>query len=409
MKNVPHQINQIPKLTQGITVFDTLIKQGRNIDDDGIVGDALAHAGVYAFRSKRGTIGQQLAGEHQKPRGSQGSRTCARDLRRLFRLLGFLENQSLTSDAQRLVELQEHPLGLEARAVWSSALDKMVLTEPAGSSHPYRILLRLVKERPGIQRSYLGLCLEAKDDSGGELQRVIRLAGEPDSNRMWKKLRVSQHMANNSVKILPSLAHQLGDILESEGGYHLGQPSISEYEYEPAEATASRAKNRQRRYDPTRPLEGISNEGFGGQRRSVRVYDPDLVGERFIAHEVCLRRFSEFLSHGHEQYAGDYDLLVVTPGKALLIEVKTIREDEAKQLRLALGQILYYEHMFVKPMYPELAVRLLVITDSRPHDDLINLLEKYKIGVIWLPSRNDQAGRSEVAAQCLDEFGIALG
>lgn len=408
MKNVPHQINQIPRLTQGLAVFDTLIKQGRNINDDGIVGDALARAGVYAFRSQRGTIGQQLAREHQKPRGSQGTRTCARDLRRFFRLLGFLQDQSLTADAQRLVELQDQPLGLEARAIWSSSLDKMILMEPAGTSHPYRILLRLVKEHPGIGVSYLGLCLEAKDDSEAEFQRVTRLAGEPDSNRMWRKLRVSQHMARNSIKILPAIAHQLGDILGAEDGYHLGQTSFSVSEDEPVEASPSRARSRQRRYDPSHPRERIPAEGMEGPRRSVRVYDPDLVGGRFTAHEACLRRFSELIPRHHEQYEDDYDLLVVAQRKALLVEVKTIREDEAKQLRLALGQILYYEHFFVKPMYPDHDIQFIVITDLRPHDDLVHLLEKYQIGVVWLPPVN-QAGRSELAARWLNEFDIALG
>jgi len=372
-----------------------------------MVGDALAHAGVYTFRSKHGTIGQQLAREHQKPRGSQGSRTCARDLRRLFHLLGFLENQSLTSGAQRLVELKDQPLGAEARAIWSSSLDKMILVEPTGTSHPYRILLRLVKERPGIETLYLGLCLEAKDDSEAEFQRVKRFASERDSKRMWKKLSVSQHMARNSIKILPALAHQLGDILEAQGGYHLGQPALSvAAEDEPVYALPSRARNRRRPYDPGRSREGPPTESMEGSRQSVRVYDPDLVGERFLAHEACLRRFSELIPDRHEQYEGDYDLLVVAPGKALLIEVKTIREDEAKQLRLALGQILYYEHMLAKPMYPDHDIRLIVITDSRPHDDLIHLLEKYQIGVVWL---SNQPGHSELAAGYLNEFGIALG
>lgn len=408
MKNVPHQINQIPRLTHALSVFRRLIEEERNIDDDGVVGDALARAGVYTFRERDRSIEELLDEEHLKPLGSQGSRTCARDLRRLFQLLGFLiPERSLSADANRLVELRSDPLGLEARAIWSNALDKMSLTDDSGTSHPYRILLRLVRELPGVRGLFLGLCLEARDDSESEFQRLKSLASRIDADAMWQELGVSQHMARNSVKILPSLARQLGDILEAEDGYHLGQPSVSESEHEPVEAEAARARNRRRRYDPTHQQERISSEGVEGQRRSVRVYDPDLVGERFAAHEACLRRFSGLIPHNHEQYEGDYDLLVVSATKALLVEVKTIREDEAKQIRLALGQILYYEHLLVKPMYPDYDVQLVVITDSRPHDDLIRLLEKYQIGAVWLPPAN-QAGQSELAAGCLNEFGIAL-
>lgn len=402
MKNIPHQINQIPRLAQGLGVFASLLKTGKDIENDGTLGDALAIAGVYTFRSQRGTIQQMLAKEHTKPRGSQGTRTCARDLRRFYRLLGFLDNHALTADAQRLVDLQADPLGLEARAIWTTSLNSMLLTEAGNTSHPYRILLRLVGECPGINRSLLGLCLEARDDSEVEFQRVRRLALlQADPNKVWKKLNVSPHMARNSVKILPALAQQIGDILEADYGFHLGQASFIMTEDEPVYALASRAKTRRRPYDPGRRMATADLEE---RRKSVRIYDPDLIGERFTAHEACLRRFSELIPKPHEQYEGDYDLLVVAPKQALVIEVKTIRDDEAKQLRLALGQILYYEHILVRPMYPDHNIRLLIVTDSRPHEDLVRLLEKYQIGVVWLPSQNDLAGRSTLASGYLNQF-----
>ena len=51
MKNFPHQINQLLKLTRALGVFGRLIEAKLNVDDDGIVGDALARAGVYTFRN----------------------------------------------------------------------------------------------------------------------------------------------------------------------------------------------------------------------------------------------------------------------------------------------------------------------------------------------------------------------
>jgi hypothetical protein len=89
MKNFPHQINQISRLTKALSVFNDLIQGGANIQDDGVVGDAFAKAGVYTFREQQNrTVEDLLAEEHRKDIGSQGTRTCARELRRFFSLLG---------------------------------------------------------------------------------------------------------------------------------------------------------------------------------------------------------------------------------------------------------------------------------------------------------------------------------
>ena len=51
MKNLPHQINQLPRLANALGVIALLIEKNRDVDDDGIVGDSLARAGVYTFRN----------------------------------------------------------------------------------------------------------------------------------------------------------------------------------------------------------------------------------------------------------------------------------------------------------------------------------------------------------------------
>lgn len=53
MKNFPHQINQLPRLTNALGVFARLIEKKHDVDDDGVVGDSLARAGVYTFRNPR--------------------------------------------------------------------------------------------------------------------------------------------------------------------------------------------------------------------------------------------------------------------------------------------------------------------------------------------------------------------
>lgn len=59
MKNFPHQINQLPRLTNALGVYVRLIEKKHDVDDDEVAGDALARAGVYTFGNPRTeTIGE---------------------------------------------------------------------------------------------------------------------------------------------------------------------------------------------------------------------------------------------------------------------------------------------------------------------------------------------------------------
>jgi len=97
----------------------------------------------------------------------------------------------------------------------------------------------------------------------------------------------------------------------------------------------------------------------------------------------------------------------VGPDGCLLVEVKTIRNDEARQIRLALGQVLYYEHFLVEPLYEGRGMHRVVVTDAKPQEDMIHLLERHGVGVAWLPA-NRASGLSPLAAGAFDALGIAL-
>lgn len=135
---------------------------------------------------------------------------------------------------------------------------------------------------------------------------------------------------------------------------------------------------------------------------SFRTYDPDKTKSRKAAHEKCLKRFARLFPRRRE-YASNSDLLVVMERKVLLVEVKTIRSDEKEQLRLALGQVLYYENLCVRPHYPSRNVYRLVVTDSEPPSYLVQLLEKYRIGAVWLP-RSGKPGKSRLGGRILKNF-----
>lgn len=388
MKNFPHQINQLPKLVRGLATFAELEAARSDLRDDGAVGKALARARVYTFRAPgTRTIHQLLAAERRKPRASQGTRTAARDLRRLFELLGFLEQEArgalrVSTLGRRLLALSTDQITSAARSTWSVALDGLRLADDDGTSHPYRILLRLARENPGLRSPFLGLCLEAKDDSEEEFERVLRHSRQTDADAMWRGLGVSEHMARNAIKILPALARQVGDLLEDDRGGHTVTPEGAAAVEDPQVINPARSRLRRRAYREPPPDRGAGPAPERGHRLEQRTYDPDALVERTLDHEACLRRIASRVVPPWTLHVGLYDLLAASGRKAVLVEVKTFRGDEARQVRIGLGQLLYYQHFDVEPdaAFRDCELDLLLAGDGGISQDLIGLLERHAVG-----------------------------
>ena len=412
MKNFPHQINQLPRLTRGVGVFLELAESGADIDDDGIVGDALAKAKVYTFRSPGSqTIADLLESEHRKPKGSQGTRTCARELRRFFTLLGFIQQTStgewqVSSSAKALLAFSQNKLNASANDIWRQALLALELADEGGVSHPYQILLRLVFEMPGLPKPYSGLCLEARNDSDGEFTRIRGVAARPGPVRTMDAL-AGKHMAKNSIKILPPIAEQLGDLLNAGNRLYISAQVHDAVASDETAIISSEAVQKlfRRQYTP-RPRDG------GGARReqgvaeqSIRVYDPDRVGARYNAHEDCLDRLSKVVPEHVNQLQAVYDLLLVGPAAAVLVEAKTIKNDERRQVRMAVGQLFYYEHFDVAPVYPNKRILRVLLTDSMVSEDLQRFLTKHEIGAVWIPT-SGLVGGTEMGLANLREIDV---
>ena len=412
MKNFPHQINQLQRLTNGLRVFVRLIDRGRNIDDDGVVGDALARSGVYTFRNAAGQSVQRLLGlEHAKPRGSQGTRTCARDLRRFFGLLGLIshdENGAWRAseearDLLRLIRVADEP---RAHELWHAALLELRLEDQRGTSHPYRILLRLVAELPALPKPYSGLCLEANDDSAAEFGRIRRIASRPNPTATMDGL-AGPHMARDSIKILPSLAEQLGDIINNHGSLTVSPRVADTLLYSAPTRTRGDALGNLVRHRFTPPRRRVRGLRRGAQRRgpTVRRYDPDLIGARFDAHEDCLDRFSQQFPPALDKFQAIYDLLIVSARSLLLVEAKTIRDDERLQVRTALGQLYFYERFEVRPVYPETEILKLLLTDRAISRELCEFLTQCKVGVVWV-GPDGIPGGTKLGLRQLKKFGV---
>jgi len=127
LTNVPHQINKIPRLARGLSTFVHLASRSDSLSDDRTVSDALARAHVYTFRAQgRRSVAQLLREEHAKPPSQQGTRTAARDLHRLFSLLGFLERNA---DGQWLITDPSVSIHVFRRHVFLKSAGGTIVTE----------------------------------------------------------------------------------------------------------------------------------------------------------------------------------------------------------------------------------------------------------------------------------------
>lgn len=217
MKNFPHQINDIPKLIAALRVYRDLLIAGAVTSDDGILGYALASALVYKFRNQRdespSAIASRIASEKQKTPQNQGARTAARDIRRFFELAHFVDAHGITKTGQNILDAGGDVKDPVVQHLWHTAMRDIAIpatnTSINSVSHPYQVLLNLVKERPNLSSDRLALALEAETDSDEELQRILRIADSPD----WiAQISCSEAQRKNAVKILPAIARQIGDI-----------------------------------------------------------------------------------------------------------------------------------------------------------------------------------------------------
>jgi hypothetical protein len=409
VKNFPHQVNRIDRFTRGLAVFSALAENSADLRDDGVTGDALARAGAYRFRGHTDSenVEELLAAEHAKSPSDQGTRTMARELRRTFEGLDLLSPVAgalrPTSDALRLLELDSDPTAPEAHAIWRRAFHDLAITDLDGTSHPYEIMLRLVGERPGARKSLFGLALEARDDSEAEFQRLIALVDGDGTASAWEKLGVSRAQRANSIKIFPAVAEQLRELVIVDGCAYVALQDPLEPREESRRRSTGAVRSRRRRYDRNRDR---GNRPKTGQP-TTRSYDPDLSAARYQSHEECLAAFDALIATSFDRWEGDYDLVVESGADLLLAEVKTIRTDADNQVRLGLGQLLYYEHFDVRPDWPDAPISRVLVVDAELDQELQVFLEANEVGLVSRLSSGLWT-TSNRATQALAGFGASF-
>ncbi len=299
------------------------------LGDDAAFGAALARAGLYTDRTG-GDVEQMLLREQQKPPSSQGTRTVAREMRRTLQVCGFLHGDrgggwQVTERGQEVLGAVGH---VALHALWRDAVLALILEDDGGTvSHPYRILLRLVSDNPGIESRKLLLALEARDDSAAEYRRVSRLAAM-DFQAIRQELAIGEANAANAVKILPSIAVQVGDIIKSQNlAYPLAFPVVAEdgVELANSQMAARGATPARRKIAPKEAtaatIAATPNYAEGGQTLVDLADNIALRQRRTAQHQALVRRMAATLAAASfNLFENPFDCLARRPHIALLID-----------------------------------------------------------------------------------------
>lgn len=398
MRNFPHQMNQIPKLRRALEVAAQLSSVGRNIGDDGELGFALTRRRIYTFRGLATPTDDELEAaierERQKPLYDQGPRTSARDLRRTLVLLGFLDynadGECIVSPLGKQILSLPDPPDPDAVSVWVDAVININLvgtTEEIEETHPALNMLRITAEIPNIEKQWLAFALEMNNDSEEELDRVLALRAVPFDSAL-QMVGASKYMAANGVKILPSLLEQLG-LINIPGGRCTITPEglgllITPTPIPPIPTPTPRQTHQGRVI--TAP-DDIPEHGANlGQTRTTeeQLHTAALLNERTNQHQELVRRIVGVLREsgqaGEIRVSEDaFDIAATIParGEMLLIEAKTIRNDALVQSRIALGQILFYEHFDIHDMAEGRTIKRIVAFNDEPGHQIRGFLDAY--------------------------------
>lgn len=389
MKNFPHQFNDLTKLTAALGVAQALIAANEQYNDDVVFGTALANNGIYAFRNRNLTVAQNLAQEAQKPPSNQGFRTAARDVRRFFALADLIRPAPALSQRARDILAAAGNVPLR-NALWREAMLNLPLADAAGNvSHPYRILIRLVADRPGLETLKLLLALEARDDSPAEYARMLNLADLP-FEIIVAQIGIGVANARNAVKILPGIAEQVGDV--SRVGNHA---YLTDTLTATEDAFADEVPTQEyEKTGPSAPVEvapddiaPIPNFGVVNANNVDLTASIEVRRRRTIEHQQAAVSIAKVLGQGgYQTFANPYDCLGFRAGiGGILIEVKTLdgtRSDERRQAEKALGQLKGYG-FFSVPADMKIPKLVDVVAYSAPPADTVPFMAASKICSAW--------------------------
>lgn len=399
MKGFPNQISDISKLTVALYALQEKLEAGDSIDDDSY-GEALLRHGVTNPGRRGEDVDEYLTRMRTKNPSNQSHRTIARMLKEFFRLSDLVTSSGdaidLTDTGESLLEAWSVGDELVLLDNWRTIARGTTAWDEAGTiSHPYRIMLRLLAERPGTPRALCPLALEARDDSEEEFQRILALRDLGDEASITQQIGISRSNWDNAKKILPSIAEQLGDVARNNTGLFVVNAGGGTEEASPAVVTRPA-----RKVTPTtiasskEPEDSDEGPDLGVASQGDLVSLAEAIAKRSnrnYRHNQLVQQFSQSLTVLEGLWEGDFDCLAVTGSAVVLAEMKTLdgtMSDEVSQLRGAVSQLLYYQAFSIPDSVKDIALSRpmikVAVFESSPSGAHIQWLESLGIYVLWL-------------------------
>jgi hypothetical protein len=157
MKGFPNQVAELPKIATGMKCLVEIEAAGENGKDDGVLGEALVRAGVAGAGHTSMPVEEYLEAQRKKAISNQSFRTTARGLRELYRLIGLIDDSGdgvkITDLGRKAASFAGHELAEEQIEFWRSVIRDIEHGSGHQLSHPYQVLLNLVRRKPGIRRA----------------------------------------------------------------------------------------------------------------------------------------------------------------------------------------------------------------------------------------------------------------
>lgn len=394
MKNIPHQFNKLHKYYEALETVKQLIEEETPLKDENL-GEQLLRNGIINPGRKGLSIEEYLLEQSEKTPSNRGYHTAARETIKFFKLIGFLivyENKSgeLTQSA---IQILSAPNDSVKRSLWRDAFLQLgVEGTNEEISHPYRILLKLVQEKPGIQTKKLMLALESENDSTEEYERIIALS-ELTLEAIRESTGTSESMSKNAVKILPGIAEQLGDIeRRGNNAFPIGRIVITEDEISteiPPETTNPEGIP----YSQYRPVTSrtIAVDPIFNTVSSVSIDLTESIRirqQRLAQHQEIVRQLGLFCEEREfDLYEGKFDCLSTLEETALVFEIKTILDsmsDQEKQTIKGVGQLKYYKFSIVNRQMEYENIKEFLVYSQKPQVILIEFCTAENTKVVWL-------------------------